>query len=307
MDSFKHYSHGKLLITGEYVVLDGALSLAIPTKFGQALEVKPIEKPVVYWKSIDYQGKLWFEATFKVENNQIKSIQHTNQNINERLIQILNTAKKLNPEFLDTTNGFEITTSLEFPNDWGLGTSSTLINSISKWANVDAYKLLEATFGGSGYDIACASHETPILYQLKTHLKERAVAPVSFHPNFTSHLYFVHLNQKQNSRQGIAHYKANRGENSHAISEISALTKQLLECNSLSEFESLIEAHESIISKLTKQTTVKERLFCDFKGTVKSLGAWGGDFAMLTSEIDPRPYLTSKGFKTILSFSEMIL
>ncbi|WP_053990995.1 GYDIA family GHMP kinase [Mangrovimonas sp. TPBH4] len=307
MESFKHYSHGKLLLTGEYVVLDGALSLAIPTKFGQGLIVKPIEEPTLLWRSLDYEGNVWFEATFKVENNQITSVQHTNQSVNDRLIQILETAKKLNPEFLNTFNGSEITTALEFPNNWGLGTSSTLINNISNWAKVDPYKLLKATFGGSGYDIACASHDTPILYQLETNSNGRKVTPVTFNPVFSSHLYFVHLNQKQNSREGIAHYKANRGDNFSAISEINDITKQVLACDSLSEFETLIKAHESIISKLTKQTTVEEHLFRDFNGAVKSLGAWGGDFIMLTSEVDPRPYLSSKGFTTVLPFSEMIL
>ena len=33
------YSNGKLLISGEYVILDGALSLAVPTLFGQYLEI----------------------------------------------------------------------------------------------------------------------------------------------------------------------------------------------------------------------------------------------------------------------------
>ena len=39
MESQSYYSNGKLLITGEYAVLDGALSLALPTKFGQELNV----------------------------------------------------------------------------------------------------------------------------------------------------------------------------------------------------------------------------------------------------------------------------
>ena len=41
------YSHGKLLLTGEYVVLDGAKALAIPTNKGQYLTVKPIDEPKV--------------------------------------------------------------------------------------------------------------------------------------------------------------------------------------------------------------------------------------------------------------------
>ena len=33
------YSHGKLLLTAEYVVLDGAKALAVPTIFGPAKRV----------------------------------------------------------------------------------------------------------------------------------------------------------------------------------------------------------------------------------------------------------------------------
>ncbi|MEQ3661167.1 MAG: GHMP kinase, partial [Flavobacterium sp.] len=35
-----YYSNGKLLLTGEYVVLDGAKALAVPTKFGQSLSIE---------------------------------------------------------------------------------------------------------------------------------------------------------------------------------------------------------------------------------------------------------------------------
>ena len=35
-----YYSNGKLLITGEYLVLDGAEALALPTKFGQNLIIE---------------------------------------------------------------------------------------------------------------------------------------------------------------------------------------------------------------------------------------------------------------------------
>ena len=39
-----YYSNGKLLLTGEYVVLDGAEALAVPTRFGQNLTVKQVKK-----------------------------------------------------------------------------------------------------------------------------------------------------------------------------------------------------------------------------------------------------------------------
>ena len=54
----KFYSNGKLLLTGEYMVLDGAIALAIPTKFGQSLTVEKLEEPKINWKSIDKNGKV---------------------------------------------------------------------------------------------------------------------------------------------------------------------------------------------------------------------------------------------------------
>ena len=61
------------------------------------------------------------------------------------------------------------------------------------------------------------------------------------------------------------------------------------------------------MSDVLEMQTVKERFFPDFKGVIKSLGAWGGDFVMVISKENPTAYFEEKGFKTILSYSEMIL
>ena len=61
------------------------------------------------------------------------------------------------------------------------------------------------------------------------------------------------------------------------------------------------------IEYLVKSFKVKEIHFEDFSGVVKSLGAWGGDFAMVISRNNPKDYFASKGFDTVLSYDEMIL
>jgi len=53
--------------------------------------------------------------------------------------------------------------------------------------------------------------------------------------------------------------------------------------------------------------TVKEALFPDFKGVIKSLGAWGGDFVLAISRENPTGYFRERGYETVLPFSEMIL
>ncbi len=300
----KYYSNGKLLLSGEYVVLDGSISLAVPTKFGQWLEIKTINEPKLIWTSFDNHGLVWFENEFeleKINSSQMPSIDV----ISKRLIQILRAAKELNPAFLNSNSGYKITTHLDFEKNWGLGTSSTLINNIATWANINAFTLLNKTFGGSGYDIACAQHNQPISYQLTE--SKPLVNLIDFNPSFKEHIYFVYLNKKQNSRDGIAMYKSNQGQSKTSISEINDITLNMISCKLLTEFNKLIERHEVIISKTIKQKPIKELLFSDFKGSIKSLGAWGGDFILVTSKEHPRPYFEAKGYHTIIPYKKMVL
>ncbi len=303
MKNKTYYSNGKLLISGEYLVLDGALSLAIPTTYGQSLIVEPIDEPKIIWESLDENGQRWFQEDILIK--QITSPIVSSNDISNRLVQILHAARQLNPNFLNTTSGFKVTTSLTFPKNWGLGTSSTLINNLANWAGIDAYELLEKTFGGSGYDIACAQRNCPISYQLE-HGKP-IVEDVEFNPLFKQHLYFVYLNKKQNSRDGISKYKENRTNIKSSIIQINEITSHLLSCKSLEDFDKLIIEHELIISNIIKQKPIKSLLFNDFEGELKSLGAWGGDFILASSEGNPTAYFNGKGFETVISYDSMVL
>jgi len=299
-----YYSNGKLLLTGEYVVLDGALALAVPTKFGQSLTIEPISDKHIKWTSLGYNKAIWYKNTFNFDKGEFNS--ENDYKTSLMLLKVFESIKKLKPTFLNTNKGFQITTKLNFPQNWGLGSSSTLINNIANWVNVDAYKLLNLTFGGSGYDIACASHNSPITYLKKQ--SERFIKEVNFNPNFSDQLFFVHLNQKQNSREGIEHYNLNKGNIAKEIKEISSITLKMIISTTLDEFEKLIQKHELIISKITKQETVKSRLFDDYTfGSIKSLGAWGGDFVLVTGTKENMRYFESKGYKTILAFKNMVL
>lgn len=328
-------SNGKLLLTGEYLVLDGALALAIPTKYGQSLEVESINERKVVWRSLDEKGGVWFEHVFSFEEisfpflYEINIETYTNE-ISKTLLKILYNAIRMNQSFFSNylddyddkgekidSKGFKITTKLDFPINWGLGTSSTLINNIAQWTNVDAFKLLEKTFGGSGYDIACAQYNKPITFKLLNDIneisrdarndKKKSIKEINFNPSFKEHLYFVYLNKKQNSRDGIAHYKHNTSNLSKSISEINSITQKIISCKTFDTFIILIEKHENIISKIINQKPIKEQLFNDFNGGIKSLGAWGGDFILVASEENPETYFKDKGFKTIIPYRDMIL
>lgn len=318
MQSF--YSNGKLLITGEYVVLDGAEALAIPTQFGQNLTVQKLNinpSPSgrlggeLIWESYTNKNELWLQVEFDVPKLRIitETFNSNNEGSNDSLAlnlqEILLEVKKLNVDFLKNQQGYFVKSKLTFPRNWGLGSSSTLINNIAQWAKVDAFQLQFNTFGGSGYDIACAQNDSPILYQLTD--KNPSFKNVNFNPSFKEQLYFVHLNKKQNSREGIAAYKKFKKNNITAVDEISQLTHQISNCTSLTNFEKLLIEHERIISKIINQEPVQKQLFSDYFGQTKSLGAWGGDFILVTGNNDTPNYFKQKGFQTVIPYSDMIL
>ncbi|MDH5413555.1 MAG: GYDIA family GHMP kinase [Flavobacteriaceae bacterium] len=305
------YSNGKLLLTGEYVVIDGAKALAFPTSFGQGLEINTLNEPVLIWESYLNDGSKWLQVEFDLPTLKIITATFDSNKegggdiLAENLLHILLEAKKLNNFFLSKKQGLLVKSTLTFPINWGLGSSSTLINNIAQWAGVDAFKLLRKTFGGSGYDIACAQNNQAIIYSLKDH-KPR-VEKVHFDPVFKDQLYFVHLNKKQNSREGIAQYQKNKKDVDTCVKQISDLTNEIIICKDLICFEKIIIEHEQIISGIIKQKLVQVEFFSDYFGQTKSLGAWGGDFILATGNEDTPLYFKKKGFNTIISYEEMIL
>lgn len=294
------YSNGKLLLTGEYVVLDGAWSLAIPTQYGQSLTVRPIETPLIRWEAYNHEQKRWFLGEFHQIEGKI-----TTANVSPTaltLAKILTEAKRQNPSFLTDSRGYHITTHLNFPNNWGLGSSSTLINNIAQWVEADPYRLLEKSFGGSGYDIAAAQNDHPILYRTAQDIVE--VKPVEIHWDFTDSLFFIHLNKKQNSREGIARYRSKK-VNTDVLSQISNISQAVPKAQTLEALSELMTAHEKLISDTITLPTLKETLFSDFPGFIKSLGAWGGDFILASGQDDAKTYFKQRGYTTIIPFDVM--
>jgi mevalonate kinase len=298
------YSNGKLLITGEYLVLDGAISLALPTKFGQYLKVSSGATGKIHWTSFDFDNSIWFEESFTfTEIINFKNSEKLSEK--ETLIKILHEAYLINPKYLNSSLGYSISTTLTFPKFWGLGTSSTLINNIAQWLEISAFVLLKNSFGGSGYDIACAQNNTPILYQLKNGIP--TVEKVNFLPSFINNIFFIYLNKKQSSKIAIENYCKNHNNLKADFIEINEITSAILNSNSLDNFSYLLDQHEEIMSKIIEIPTVKDTLFSDFNGTIKSLGAWGGDFILAVSKENPTLYFENKGYNTIVPFKEMIL
>lgn len=299
------HANGKLLLTSEYFVLDGAIALALPCRFGQTLEITAHDLPLIHWRSFDKAGKMWFEGHFHWPDG--KYLKGTDQAVGERLEAIFQAILKKGSAIAEA-KGWMIETRLEFPRKWGLGTSSTLIANLARWADLDPYQLLENTFGGSGYDLACAIADGPLLYQRSQ--PNPIVTSVEFNPPFSDQLYFVYLGKKQNSREGIARYRGQGKQTTVEIDRMNQLTASFLKTNELETFEVLIQEHEVIIATKLKLKRAKVLHFPDFWGEIKSLGAWGGDFVLATSnrrETETLAYFNKKGFTDILKYKDLIL
>ncbi|NNT70692.1 GHMP kinase [Flavobacterium sp. IMCC34852] len=299
------YSNGKLLITGEYLVLDGAKAFALPTKYGQNLTIEAGESNTIQWTSFDSDGSVWFEDTISFDAIVRKQRHEDTKSIKNTLIEILHEAYLMNSDFISTSKGYKITTELTFPKSWGLGTSSTLINNVAQWLQIDAYELLKRSFGGSGYDIACAQNDSGILYQIVD--EKPLVEIVDFKPDFTGKIFFVYLNKKQNSRNAIASYYSNQVDIRKTIPVINEITKTVIDAEEPKTFALALAQHEIALSNILELPTVKETLFHDFDGVIKSLGAWGGDFVLSISKENPTDYFKAKGFDVVIPYQEMIL
>lgn len=300
------HSNGKLLITGEYLVLDGALAMAVPTKYGQRLEVSLHDN----FSGIRWEAKVlnkgWLQVNF---GSRLFNIIHTNDQIlAQHLKGILKKAFELANISVDNQKGIKIRTNLDFDRNWGLGSSSTLFSNIGYWLDVNPHELARQTSNGSGVDVAAARSDQPIFYQLIN--GEPKVTKVDFQPLFRKNLYFVHLGKKQNSAASVEDYRKKVKTNSNLIEEVSIISEVVSKTKSLIDFDKALAEHERIISSLLKIPRIKDEYFSDFKGEIKSLGAWGGDFVLATfngNENDLRKYFHSKGNKTILRFDEMVL
>lgn len=291
----KFYSNGKLLITGEYLILDGALSFAVPCVYGQTLKYLKHDKPTLSWKSYDSNDSLWFESDFR--NDSLEVIKTSDSETVKWIQKILKVASKISKKKLRGS----ISCFLDFPNNWGLGSSSTLLNNISQLFEIDPYKLHFSTTNGSGYDIACASNNTPITYQLVN--KKPKFKTLNWSPNFKDDIFFVFLNKKQKSNLEIKRF--NRLPKDPAVvNKISSITKKIIKSKTLDNFEKLINQHEEIMQNHIGIETIKNKYFSDYSGSIKSLGAWGGDFVMATR--NDKSYFLKKGYKTIFSFKELI-
>jgi mevalonate kinase len=299
--------NGKLMLTGEYFVLEGATALALPTVYGQELYVTQDENGDDHtWQSVDCNENVWLDLTFDTDFNFNEDRPETK--MLQKIFTFCNYNSLVKIEDLDPIE-FKIFSNFE--NNWGLGSSSTLIALMADFFDVNPYQLLANTFGGSGYDIACAMSDKAVLYTLdKPFLPIVKQFRLSF--PFQENIYFAYLGKKQNSREGMKYFDEvkNSGDMPQIISSLNQITEDIQHCKTLEAFESLLNLHEDIIHKALHLPKVRDLHFADWNGSVKSLGAWGGDFVLITHKgaiEELINYLNTKNIDTVFRYTDIIL
>ena len=268
------YSHGKLLITGEYLVMSGAKALAVPLKSGQKMVVQETQGiNTLHWKNY-YRSSCWMDilintCTLNIENQD-------GEGDLDYLQKLLKAARELNPVFLSGNKSYSVTNELEFSREWGLGSSSTLISNLAWWAGIDPFELNNIVSKGSGYDIVCARNNRPVLYSRTD--KSQNVQLIDFYPDFTQNLYFIWLGNKKSTEQSIGWFQEHIQPNESDINVISSISEEIIEAREFNRFCNLLHDHNHVMEKVLKISSVQNTRFKDFRGTIKPLGAWGGDF-----------------------------
>jgi len=295
-------SNGKLLITSEYLVMKGATALAIPAKLDQELTIKSTNTDFIYWESFDKNNLIWYKEKFFLDKGSL--IYHGKKNkISDLIIRLFDYIHRFNDP--KKSIGNEFIWKLNFDRNWGLGSSSTLINNLSKWAKVNPYKLLFSVFNGSGYDIACCDKSNPIIFQKKDDYL--SFSNTNFNPNFLNNLFLVFLNKKQNTQKSVQNFLKNDAHYIEEINQINNIVNGIQNVKDLTAFESLIERHEKIIANILQIPTIQNEKFPKYNyGIIKSLGSWGGDFVLATGDERNMDYFREKGFNTVKKISDLL-
>jgi len=276
-----YHAHWKILLSGEYMILDWAVGCWLSTCHGQTLEVKEITSniPVIHRKA-EEQWKIRFEWIYDKKNNIWTS--SSSDDVARYLSHLFLFGIKNNKVLHSDNKSYEVKTHLSYPRNRWLWSSSTIIYLYAQLIEANPFDVhMHQHPSGSGYDIACAWASWPLLFE-KTDKNPFLVTPINWKPSFHKNLYFVYSWKKQNTHE-----------------------------SSVDERSSLIIEHEKIIAQHLGATPIQTTRFADNDSiVVKSLWWWGWDFLLVTwkwEKSDLIKYMNEKHITHIFTWDEFIL
>lgn len=297
------------MIAGEYAVLFGADSFAVPTFTGQKMQVitqkHNSEQIKLNWKSFDKQDQLWFNEDF-IGQKLIAVSKSAPSPVSNKLERLLSKITELSENSFQINLSYDITSWLEFDRNWGFGSSSSLIANLAKYADLndnELFELFQSTENGSGYDVFISYYNKPLKYRIEN--EKPSFEIVTWNPEFAEDLALVYSGSKQFSASEVENVRSSNLFNKNNIASLNEVTNELMSALKLNDFEKSIQNHEQIVGEGINRMPLKNKVFSDFKGQIKSLGAWGGDFFMATRYDNALKYFNEKGFE-VFRFKEIV-
>lgn len=271
----------------------------MPLSLGQNLQVSSYTKDEILWECFNENKICWLEIRFSEDLVILQTSDREKALIAQKLLSLI---KEKAPQLL--LKGIHFKFTLEFNRQFGFGSSATLISLLGQWSGVDPYYLSEQTFGSSGYDIAAATAPGPFVYSRKNKIEEYCTLPEFI----TQHLLFIYLGEKQSSSREANKF-ISRPTTDQQTDEMNELVTAAAHCKQISAWEELMEESEQLVSYILKTKPVKEQLFADYPFSIKSLGAWGGDFMMASCRdiSEGMKYFHQKQKAPIFTYKELTI
>lgn len=240
------------------------------------MKVRESSGAEIHWISQNENSEKWFECKLNLIDF---SIEKTTDEERAGFIQsLIRAAAQLNSDFLSQWKKYRVVTQLEFDSEWGWGSSSTLTTNLARWAELSPFELYFETQKGSGYDVAAAMASGPILYQKSE--EELSFEGFDMNPDLLDHMYVFYQGKKSDSAKSVRSWKSVKKWTSGDVALVSEMSEKIAGGCGVSEAIDIFKEHERLLSGLLDLPLVQDQYSGFEGGVIKSLGAWGGDFAL---------------------------
>lgn len=297
-----YHSNGNLLLTGEYLISQGAEAIALPLKKGHTLAVTPIHGKKIIWESVYNQET---KTKISLKSDDFEITQTNNENSAKFIQQLLRKAMDHLPP-LSHLPGYHIKAIHDYPEFLEFGCESALIANIANWFNINPYRFSRDISPGLEHGIACARSNKPILYQLTN--KYPDYREINLNLPFKGNIYIIYTghnpdsyNKKKQTQKYPDHHEV--------FPKIREINKRIIQSRTYEEFENSILDHDKILSGVLKEQRLQERIFQDFPGLIKPLNEWNGELNLVTWKGDKNElheYFAPYNIQTIFTWDELV-